>query len=164
MGWGAMKTVVTAVALCLAAGAVGSVALAGCGGEAKPTSDEVDAGYLRIAKHAREHTFTIDRATENPPGRPGQIAREFRSFAGGVDYTATYLLTVSDLGPVGLRAFVLSHSLTIYEATLRGLVKRARRGDRSLTRDFRGVRQAGAEVRASAAAWERVLRAAIADR
>jgi hypothetical protein len=162
-GVGTTKTATAAVALCSVAGAGALVILAGCGGEAKPTSDEVDTGYLRVAKRAREDTFRIERATEDPPDRPGQIAREFRSFAGGVDYTATFLLTVSDPGPVGLRAFGLHHSLVIYESTLRAVVKRARRGDRSLTRALRGVRQVGAEVRASGAAWERFLRAAIAD-
>jgi hypothetical protein len=163
MAWGVRKTVIAAVALCLAAGAVVSIALAGCGGEAKPTSDEVNAGYLRFAKRTREDTLRIERATEHPPHRPRQIAREFRAFASRVDYTATFLLTVSWVGPVGLKAGVFHHSLDIYEATLRAVVKRARRGGRSLTQDFRGVRQAGAEVRMAGAAWERGLRAAIAD-
>ena len=63
-----MKTAVAAVLLCLAAGVV-SVTLAGCGGEAKPTSDEVNAGYLQFAKRAREDTLRIERATEEsvPP-------------------------------------------------------------------------------------------------
>jgi hypothetical protein len=162
MGRGATKTAVVGFAVCLAAGAM-LVTLAGCGGEEKPTRDEVDAGYLRIAQGTVEDTFRIDRATEHPPDRPAQIVREFRAFASNVDFTATYLLTVSDLGPVGDKAFVFGHSLGFYEDTLRAVARRARQGDRSPTRAFRGVREAGAEVRATAAAWERALRADIAD-
>ena len=155
------KPVIAAVALCLAAGALILGALVGCGGDSKPTSDEVDSAYLRVAKRVREDTLRIDRATEHPPARPRQVAREFGSFVGRVDDTATFLQTVPAPGAVERSAFVLQHSLLIYESTLRDAVKRAR-GERSLTRTFRGVRQAGAEVRASDAAWERVLRANIA--
>ncbi len=149
-----------AVALCLVAGAA---ALAGCGSEARPTRDEVNADYLQVAKDAIANTFMIDRATEDPPDLPGRLAREFRGFAENADYTATLLLMVSDLGPVGAKAFVFGHSLGIYESALLAVVRRARRGDRPLIRLLRGVRQAGAGVRATGAAWERTLRAAIAD-
>jgi hypothetical protein len=141
----------------------GAAALAGCGGEAKPTRDEVNAGYLQVAEDAIANTFMIDRATEDPPDRPGRLAREFRGFADNVDYTATFLLTVSDLGPVGAKAFVFGHSLGIYESALLAVVRRVGQGDRTLTRLFRGVRQAGAGVRVTGAAWEQTLRAAIAD-
>lgn len=141
-----------------------TVTLPGCGGGAKPTRDEVNAGYLRVANGAIAYTFTIERATEDPPDRPDELAREFRRFAARVDYTATVLLSVSDLGPVGAKAFTLEHSLGIYETTLLAVVRHTRRGDRPLTRLFRDVRQAGAEVRVTGAAWERTLRREIADR
>lgn len=160
MDSGTTRTVIARAASCVAVGVV-FVALVGCGGDSKPTSDEVDSAYLRVAKRIREDTLRIDRATEHPPARRRQVAREFGSFVGRVDYAATFLQTVPAPGPVERTAFVLQHSLLIYESTLRDAVKRAR-GERSLTRTFRGVRQAGAEVRASDAAWERVLRANIA--
>jgi hypothetical protein len=151
MSWGT-KAVIAMVAL----------GLIGCGGDSKSESDEVHAHYLRFAKHVRAQTLTIDGAAEHPSSRPRQVAREFRSFASRADYATTYLLTVRELGPVGDRAFVLQHSLSIYEATLREVVRRARRGERPPERDFAGVRQAGAEVRAADGHWEAVLRAALA--
>jgi hypothetical protein len=155
---------VTRLVLCLAA-AIAAVALAGCGGEAKPTSDEVDAAYLRVAKRARDYTFTIDRATEAPLDRPKQLAREFRSFAGHVKHTATFFLTIRGVGPVSKKALVLEHSLLIYESVLRSVAKLARDpgNGRRLERLFRDVRSMGAEVRMTGAALERALRAAIAD-
>lgn len=155
-------TRIAVLALCLAGGVI-SVAVAGCGSEEKPTKQEADGAYLRLAEGAIEGTHKIDRATEDPPENPAQVAREFGGFASNVDYTETFLLTVHDLGPVGLKAFVLSHSLMVYEATLRGVVKHARRGAGSFTRDFRGVRQAGAEVRTTATDWERALKADLAS-
>lgn len=143
-------------------GAVLFLALPGCGDDGGPTSGEVDAPYLRVARGARELTFRIERAIEHPPDGSRQLAREFRSFAGNVDYTATFLQTAPALGPAGVKAFVFRHSLLIYESTLRALVKRAPwrpHADPLL----RGVREAGAEVRASSAAWERALRAVVAD-
>ncbi len=139
------------------------VALTGCGGGEKPTKGEVDGAYLKVAEGAVEYTHKIDRATEEPPRNPGQLAREFRGYAGNVDYTETFLLTVSDLGPVGTKALVLSHSLMIYQAMLRDVVKHARRGARSFTRDFRWVRNVGVEVRATAADWEQALKADLAS-
>jgi len=162
MGRGATKTVIGALVVCVAAVAAVSVALAGCGGEAKPTSDEVNAGYLQVAKRARDYTFTIDRATEDPPDRPRRLAREFRSFAGRVDYMGTFFLTIQGVGPVPSRALVLVHSLSIYEWVLRSVAKLAR-GDRALDRALRDVRTAGADVRIASGALERALRAAIAD-
>lgn len=147
----------------MAAGALLSLALPGCGGGAKTKSVEVDAAHLRVARDIRGLTFQVERAVEHLPGGAQRIARKFRSLAGSVDYRATYLQTVSGLGPVEAKAFVLQHSLLIYEAPLRAVAKHAGRGDRSLTRFFRGIRHAGAEVRANDAAWERVLRAKAAD-
>jgi hypothetical protein len=158
----AARKLIAAVGWAPVAGAVLSLALAGCGGDGKPTSDEVKTGYLQVAKRVRGYTSTIDRATEHPPKRPDKLAREFRSFARRVDYPATFLLTVPWLGPVGLKAGSLDHSLLIYEQTLREVAKRARRDGRGLSRALRGVRQAGAWVRADAAAWEAALRAAMA--
>jgi hypothetical protein len=161
MGWDTRKSVATAVALCLLAGA----ALSGCGGEAKPTSDEVNAGYLQFARRTRELTHTIDHATERSPGRPGQLTREFRSFASNVDSKATYLLVgpARGIGSLPDKAFVFQHSLVVYESVLRAVVKRAHRGDRSVGLALEGVRQAGAKARVTGVAWERALRAAIAD-
>lgn len=151
-----------ALVVCVAAVAVASVALVGCGGEAKPTSDEVDAGYLRVAKGAREYTFAIDRATEDPPDRPKQLTREFRSFAGRIDYMGRFFLTIQGVGPVSSKALVLVHSLSIYELVLRSVAKLAR-GGRALDRAFRDVRSSGADVRIASGTLERALRAAIAD-
>ena len=159
MGSGRVKAVIAGVALGLAAGAM----VAGCGSDVEPTSDEVHSHYLRFAAHVRANTLAIDRATEHAAERPQRLAREFRSFASRVDYAATYLSTVGELSPVGNRAFVLQHSLSIYEQTLRGVAKRARRGERPPERDFAGIRQAGAEVRVADGRWESTLRAALAD-
>ena len=163
MGWGATKSVIAAGAVCLAAGAVASLALAGCGGGAKPTSHEVAAAYLQVAERTREYTFMIDRASEDPPDRPGRLRREFRSFAGRVDHTATFLVTVSGVGPVPDRAFVLQHSLVVYESALRWVAKHAHGRGGALERAFRDVRRVGAEVRMAGSAWERALRADTAD-
>jgi hypothetical protein len=156
MGWDGTRTKLAALAFCLAVGALPIVALAGCGGEAKPTSDEIDAPYLHVAKRAREFTFRIERATEDPPDRAQQLEREFRSFASNVDLKATFvLLYPHPVGPAGLRALTFVHSLKIYEWVLREVAKDARRGDQ----DFRGVRQVGAEVRRTGAAFESALKA-----
>jgi hypothetical protein len=163
MRWGTTKPWLPPVARVLAAGAVVSVALAGCGGGGKPMSEEVNARYLRVAQRVRKYTLTIDRATEHPPKGSNQLAREFGSFASHVDYPATFLLTISWLGPVGLKAGDLEHSLSNYEQTLRDVAKSARRGDRSLGRALRGVQEVGVWVLADAARWETALRAALAD-
>lgn len=160
MGWDGRKTTIVALAVCLVTGAALFIALGG-GGEAKPTSDEVDTAYLRFAQSTRELTFKIDRATEDPPDRPRQLAREFRSFAGRVDYAARFLMTLNGVGPVPSKALVTVHSLSIYEDVLRWVAKLAR--GRALERGFRDVRSVGAEVRITGAALERALRADIAD-
>jgi hypothetical protein len=150
MRWDAKKTVIAAFGVCL-------VSLsAGCGG-GDSTSDEVDAAYLRVARHVRERTFAIDRAAEDPPARERSLAREFRRFTKGVDYTATFLLTVHGVGPVGDGALVLRHSLVIYEFALRSVAERAHAGGRGLERALGDVRRVGAEVRSADAAWERAL-------
>jgi hypothetical protein len=164
MDWDGTRTKLAALAFCLALGALLIVALAGCDGEAKPTSDEIDARYLHVAKRAREFTFRIERATEDPPARAQQLEREFRSFASNVDLKATFvLLYPHPVGPAGLWALTFVHSLKIYETLLRGVAKDAWGSERLLNRDFGAVRQEGADVRRTGAAFESALRAAIAD-
>lgn len=165
MRWDARNTAIAALAVCLAGAAAIFLVVGGgtSSGESKPTSGEIN-GYLQFAKHAREYTLRIDRATEDPPEGSREIEREFRAFASGADYKANYLqVAVWPIGPVGVKAFGFQHSLLLYESTLRTVAKRARRGDPSLALPFRWVRQAGAEARAAGTAWERVLSAAIAD-
>lgn len=160
IAWDTARLVATAVALCLLAAA----ALSGCGGEAKPTSDEVNTRSLQLARRVRALTLTIDRATE-ARGRPAQLAREFRAFASNVDREATYLLVgpAQGIGSLPDKSFAFQHSLVVYESLLRSVAKRAYRGGRPLGLAIEGARQAGADARVAGAAWERALRAAIAD-
>jgi hypothetical protein len=160
MGWDGPRTAIAAVIICLGA-VVASVGLAGCGG-GDSSSEEVDAAYLRVARHLRQRTFVLDRAAEHPAAEPRRLAREFRSFARGIDYPATFLLTVHGVGPVSDRALVLRHSLVIYEFALRSVARSAHGEGRRLERGLEDVRRVGVEVRSADARWERVLRAAIA--
>lgn len=146
-------------AFAVSAGVALLLPLAGCGGgeAAKPTNGKTDGAYLRVAQDVRGITATIDRATEKPPHRPPELAREFRSFQKEVGYEATFLRTVSGAGPVADAAFTLRHSLLGYEAALRAVATHANGGDRPRERAFQDVRRAGVEVRTTAATWERAL-------
>jgi hypothetical protein len=158
---GGGKTWIGALLGLAAAAALFAIVLATSGDGGKPRSEEVDGAYLEVAHRTRELTFTIDRATEDPPARPAAFAGQFRELREGVGYTATFLLTLEGIGPVPDRGLVLHHSLGIYEYALGVVARRARGGDRSLGRLLGEVRKVSVEVRSANAAWERALEAAL---
>ncbi len=160
---GARRTWIGALLGLAAALALLAIVLASSGDSGKSGSEEADAAYLEVAHRTRELTFTIDRATADPPVRLAIFARQFRGFHEKVGYTATFLLTLRGIGPVADRGFVLHHSLGIYEFVLGDVARQARLHERSSERLLAEVRKVGVEVRAANTAWERALETALAD-
>jgi hypothetical protein len=148
----------TRFAACAALGLTAAVALLGCGGSSGPERSEVDGAYLKVAQLSRQITFEVEHVAKNPPSGYARIAHQLKPFLESAGYTANFLQTLHEPGPIGKEGIVLQHSLHSYEVGLASVLRRARDG-RPFEAALQEVQGSGLEARKAAVAWEKAIRA-----